>query len=195
MVIRCLMLLTRYHLILQLPMFLVNAIFLSQRKSYAAYSFSHGLERVKKLPNKYILDRWKKTLKRKHSSIKCSHDPSRLEPVKKRYDDMCKQFYDIAEVTAASEELIETVHRILDSVWVMLVEPKASSMDNVDNQNSNEVDENANDLEIHNPQQVSRKGRRRKKRFQSTVEKFVKQGRKKYKKNVKERSQASSVLD
>ncbi|RYQ87746.1 hypothetical protein Ahy_B09g095282 [Arachis hypogaea] len=154
-----------------------------------------GLERVKKLPNKYILDRWKKTLKRKHSSIKCSHDPSRLEPVKKRYDDMCKQFYDIAEVTAASEELIETVHRILDSVWVMLVEPKASSMDNVDNQNSNEVDENANDLEIHNPQQVSRKGRRRKKRFQSTVEKFVKQGRKKYKKNVKERSQASSVLD
>ncbi|KAL4349389.1 hypothetical protein AHAS_Ahas10G0037100 [Arachis hypogaea] len=39
-----------------------------------------GLKRVKKLPNKYILDRWKKTLKHKHSSIKCSHDSSRLEP-------------------------------------------------------------------------------------------------------------------
>ncbi|RYQ88817.1 hypothetical protein Ahy_B09g095790 isoform C [Arachis hypogaea] len=154
-----------------------------------------GLERVKKLPNKYILDRWKKTLKRKHSSIKCSHDPSRLEPVKKRYDEMCKQFYDIAKVAAASEELTETVHRILDSIWVMLVEPKASSMDNVDNQNLNEVDENANDLEIHNPQQVSRKGRRRKKRLQSTVEKIVKQGRKKHTKNVKERSHASSVFD
>ncbi|QHN80466.1 Protein FAR-RED ELONGATED HYPOCOTYL [Arachis hypogaea] len=124
-----------------------------------------GLERVKKLPNKYFLDRWKKTLKRKHSSIKCSHDPSRLEPIKKRYDEMCKQFYNIAEVVAASEELTETVHRILDSVWVILVEPKASSMDNVDNQNLNEVDENANNLEIHNPQQVSRKGGKRKKKL------------------------------
>ncbi|KAL4321301.1 uncharacterized protein DS421_14g461440 [Arachis hypogaea] len=111
-----------------------------------------GLERVKKLPNKYILDQWKKTLKRKHSSIKCSHDLSRLEPIKKHYDEMCKQFHNIAEVAAASEELTETVHLILDSIWVMLVEPKASSIDNVDNQNSNEVDENANDLEIHNPQ-------------------------------------------
>ncbi|XP_016177879.1 uncharacterized protein LOC107620192 [Arachis ipaensis] len=101
----------------------------------------------KKLPNKCILDRWKKTLKRKHSSIKCSHDSSHLEPIKKRYDEMCKQFYNIAEVVVASEELTETVHRILDSVWVMLVKPKASSMDNVNNQNSNEVDKNANDLD------------------------------------------------
>ncbi|XP_016172551.1 protein FAR1-RELATED SEQUENCE 2-like [Arachis ipaensis] len=133
-----------------------------------------GLERVKKLLNKYIFYRWKKTLKRKHSSIKCSHDPSRLEPVKKHYDEMCKKFYNIAKVAAVFEELTEIVHRILDSVWVMLVEPNASSMDNVDHQNSNEVDKNVNDLEIHNPQQISQKARRRKKRLQSTIEKFFK---------------------
>ncbi|RYQ92293.1 hypothetical protein Ahy_B09g098482 [Arachis hypogaea] len=88
-----------------------------QRESYAVILFqSFGLERVKKFLNKYILDRWKKTLKRKHNSIKCSHDPCRLEPVKKCYDEICKQFYNIAEVAVASEELTETVHRIIDSV-------------------------------------------------------------------------------
>ncbi|KAL4288204.1 hypothetical protein AHAS_Ahas19G0262800 [Arachis hypogaea] len=98
-------------------MFLANAIFFSQRESYAVILFqSFGLERVKKFLNKYILDRWKKTLKRKHNSIKCSHDPCRLEPVKKCYDEICKQFYNIAEVAVASEELTETVHRIIDSV-------------------------------------------------------------------------------
>ncbi|XP_016168908.1 protein FAR-RED IMPAIRED RESPONSE 1-like [Arachis ipaensis] len=64
--------------------------------------FVLGLERVKKLPNKYIHDRWKKTLKCKHNSIKCSYD--HLEPAKKQYYDMCKQFYNIAEVAATSKE-------------------------------------------------------------------------------------------
>ncbi|RYR04628.1 hypothetical protein Ahy_B06g084404 [Arachis hypogaea] len=44
--------------------------------------FGLGLERVKKL------------------SEKSSHDPSHLEPVKKRYDEMCNQLYNIAEITA-----------------------------------------------------------------------------------------------
>ncbi|RYR21621.1 hypothetical protein Ahy_B03g066928 isoform A [Arachis hypogaea] len=43
-----------------------------------------GLERVKKLLNKYILDRWKKTLKRKHSNIKCSHDQSKSFRARKK---------------------------------------------------------------------------------------------------------------
>ncbi|MED6169614.1 hypothetical protein PIB30_022832, partial [Stylosanthes scabra] len=145
------------------------------------YSFRVlGLERVKKMPDKYILDRWKKTLKRKHTKIKCSHDSSRLEPTKRRYD-LCKQFYNIAKVVAASE----TLHRVLDSVWTMLSEPNVSksntndTTNHADDQNSNVVDENENILEIYNPSHVSRKGRKRKKILQSAVDKIVEHGRKK----------------
>ncbi|RYQ83614.1 hypothetical protein Ahy_B10g102371 [Arachis hypogaea] len=52
-----------------------------QRESYFATLSVLGLETMKKLPNKYILDGWKKILKCMYSSIKCSHDPSHLDPV------------------------------------------------------------------------------------------------------------------
>ncbi|RYR10108.1 hypothetical protein Ahy_B05g078579 [Arachis hypogaea] len=78
-----------------------------------------GLERVKKFPDKYILDQWKKTLKRKHNSIESSHDLSHLELIKKQYNEMCKKFYNIAKVVAAFEELTETVRRVLGLGYVV----------------------------------------------------------------------------
>ncbi|RYR61239.1 hypothetical protein Ahy_A04g018379 [Arachis hypogaea] len=100
-------------------MFLANAIFFSQSSKGILCHHTLLVFGLKKLSNKYILDRWKKAL----STSICSHDPNRLEPVKKCYDGMCKQFYNLVEVVTAFEELTKTVHRILDSVWIMLVEP------------------------------------------------------------------------
>ncbi|RYR10086.1 hypothetical protein Ahy_B05g078554 [Arachis hypogaea] len=58
-------------------------------------------------------------------------------------------------VTYMVIEEIENGDKMFDVTYK--VEPKASSMDNVDNQNSKEVDENANDLEINNPNKYHEK--------------------------------------
>ncbi|RYR04297.1 hypothetical protein Ahy_B06g083972 [Arachis hypogaea] len=95
--------------------------------------FVLGIEKVKKLLDKYILNRWKKTLKRKHSSIKSSHDPSGLEP--------------LLHLRSSLKPCVVYLTRF----GFCCLEPKASKIDNVDNQHSNEVNKNTNCLEIHNP--------------------------------------------
>ncbi|KAI4357526.1 hypothetical protein L6164_001469 [Bauhinia variegata] len=63
-----------------------------------------SLERVKEIPCKYILDRWRKTLKRRHTSIKSSYSVKQLKPQTERLDLLCKQFDDVAQVAAEFEE-------------------------------------------------------------------------------------------
>ncbi|XP_027343067.1 protein FAR-RED ELONGATED HYPOCOTYL 3-like [Abrus precatorius] len=70
-----------------------------------------GIKRVKQVPSKYILSRWSKNIKRRHSYIKVSYDKVELKPMNERYDNLSKHFYNVAEMVANSEEesLGETV--------------------------------------------------------------------------------------
>ena len=52
---------------------------------------------MKELPCKYILGRWSKRVKRKHSYIKSSYDVAKLRPRMERFDKLCKHFYEVAE--------------------------------------------------------------------------------------------------
>ncbi|XP_027938550.1 protein FAR1-RELATED SEQUENCE 6-like [Vigna unguiculata] len=60
-------------------------------------------ERVKEVPCKYILDRWKKNILRKHVCIKTSYGVVHFEPQVQRFDLLCKQFNSIAAAAAEFE--------------------------------------------------------------------------------------------
>ncbi|KAK7262593.1 hypothetical protein RJT34_30168 [Clitoria ternatea] len=62
-------------------------------------------ERVKQVPSKYILPRWSKNIKWRHSYTKSSYDPIQLKPQVQRFDTLCKDFYDVAEVAAEFEDV------------------------------------------------------------------------------------------
>ncbi|KAK2440618.1 protein FAR-RED IMPAIRED RESPONSE [Trifolium repens] len=70
-------------------------------------------ERIKNVPEKYVLTRWNKNIKRKHSFIKSSYDGAELEPQMVRFEKLCKHFYDIAEVAAKSEDGTKALHETL----------------------------------------------------------------------------------
>lgn len=70
-------------------------------------------ERVKNVPEKYVLTRWKKNIKRKHSYIKSSYCARELKPQMDRFDKLCKHFYEIAEVAAESEDATKALHETL----------------------------------------------------------------------------------
>ncbi|XP_061348897.1 protein FAR1-RELATED SEQUENCE 6-like [Gastrolobium bilobum] len=61
-------------------------------------------ERVKDIPCKYILDRWRKDLKRRHTYAKTSYAAKQLQPQMQRFDLLCKQFDSVAEVASEFEE-------------------------------------------------------------------------------------------
>jgi len=69
--------------------------------------------KIKEVPSKYVLQRWRKDLERRHTSIACSYDGSYDEsvnaPIAQRFDVLCKSFYDVAEKAATSDALFESV--------------------------------------------------------------------------------------
>ncbi|RDY12692.1 Protein ENHANCED DISEASE RESISTANCE 2-like protein, partial [Mucuna pruriens] len=80
-------------------------------------------ERVKQVPLKYILPRWSKNKKRRHSYTKSSYDVTQLKPQMQRYDNLCKDFYEIAEVAAEFEDvthfLQNSLHDLKRKVHIM----------------------------------------------------------------------------
>ncbi|XP_073225710.1 protein FAR1-RELATED SEQUENCE 6-like [Cicer arietinum] len=70
-------------------------------------------ERVKTVSKNYIITRWKKNIKRKHSYIKSSYGVKELKPQMDRFDKLCKHFYEVAEVAAKSEDATKALHEIL----------------------------------------------------------------------------------
>lgn len=70
-------------------------------------------ERVKEIPCKYILDRWKRNLKRRHVYVRTSYTVKQLKPQMERFDFLCKQFETIAEYAAEFEETSDFVNNTL----------------------------------------------------------------------------------
>ncbi|KAH9726548.1 protein FAR1-RELATED SEQUENCE [Citrus sinensis] len=60
--------------------------------------------RVQLLPEKYILRRWRKDVRRFYSKVKVSYDARSSSIEHQRYREECTAFYDVAEVASKNEE-------------------------------------------------------------------------------------------
>jgi hypothetical protein len=72
------------------------------------------------VPPKYILQRWRKDFKRKHTFIKCSYDNQLDTPVMKRYDNLCKHFSEVAENGSGSDTLYNLVIHGLNELKIKI---------------------------------------------------------------------------
>ncbi|RYR08691.1 hypothetical protein Ahy_B05g076505 [Arachis hypogaea] len=77
-----------------------------------------SFERVTEVSPRYILERWSKKVKRRHTHIKSSHDEPLLEPKSKRFDELVFRLQNICKFASESEELTAILHRAYDSVMV-----------------------------------------------------------------------------
>ncbi|RYR26942.1 hypothetical protein Ahy_B02g061261 [Arachis hypogaea] len=91
------------------------------------YLSALSFERVDKVTPKYILKRWSKNIKRRHTHIKSSQDGSLLEPRSKRFDDLVFRSHNICEFVSDSEELTEILHRAFDNVMAKMQEYQTKS--------------------------------------------------------------------
>jgi len=133
-------------------------------------------ERVKNVPEKYVLTRWKKNIKRKHTYIKTSYCVTQLKPQMERFDKLCKHFYKVAEVAAEFEDTSKDLHEILHR-FASDLPTKNATTGNVEGSFDGDSNPN-NGTEIHSPLRVKRKGRPPSKRKMSAIEKVVKKSSK-----------------
>ncbi|KAI9199957.1 hypothetical protein LWI28_000842 [Acer negundo] len=55
------------------------------------------------VPNKYILKRWRKDVKRCHSKVKISYDNWDVKPEGQHFDKMCNSFYEVEDLATNNE--------------------------------------------------------------------------------------------
>jgi zinc finger SWIM domain-containing protein 3 len=70
-------------------------------------------EMIEKVSEKYVLSRWKKNIKRKHSYIKSCYSAVEMKPQIERFNKLCKHFYNVAGVAAESEVATKALHETL----------------------------------------------------------------------------------
>jgi len=137
----------------------------------------YGQEGIKSVSDKYVLKRWSKLMRRRHTYIRVACNTKKEEANLKRYDALCKRFYEIEEVACESDNKTKCLFKKLDSI---AYDHGLSYFDNP-KKGVEFVTENHCPLEtvstnksVHNPISVKRKRRPRSTRLKSIVKKVCK---------------------
>jgi len=72
-------------------------------------------EKVAEVLMKYVLTKWSKNLRRKHTYIRDSYGTNGNDPQIDRYDRLWKKFYDIDELASGSTNAIDLLHKHVDA--------------------------------------------------------------------------------
>uniref|UniRef100_J3LBW7 Protein FAR1-RELATED SEQUENCE n=1 Tax=Oryza brachyantha TaxID=4533 RepID=J3LBW7_ORYBR len=78
------------------------------------------LVEIEKVSSKYVIQRWRKDFKHKHTFIKCSYDDQLDTPIVRRFDTLCKRFNEVAENGSVSDALYNIVMDGLNELQIKI---------------------------------------------------------------------------
>ncbi|RYR10898.1 hypothetical protein Ahy_B05g079375 [Arachis hypogaea] len=140
-----------------------------------------SFEQVSQVSPRYILERWSKKVKRRHTHIKSSHNEPLMEPRSKRFDQLVFRSQNICEFASESEELTAILHRAYDNVMAEMESLKAKRKGT---SSLSHEDANLESVyELQSPPRI-RTRRRSKNRLGSKLEKQIANATKKKKTKV-----------
>ncbi|RYQ89150.1 hypothetical protein Ahy_B09g095953 isoform A [Arachis hypogaea] len=82
--------------------------------------------KVYKVPSCYVLPRWSKNIKRKHTYIKSSHDVNRSDVSHDAFKGLCAHFYNIAQEFVNDDDETALLHAALEETRAKLSEHRAN---------------------------------------------------------------------
>ncbi|RYQ86049.1 hypothetical protein Ahy_B10g105710 [Arachis hypogaea] len=147
------------------------------RHSLSVLSF----ERVDNVAPKYILERWSKNIKRRHTHIKSSQDEPVLDLRNKRFDELVFRSHNISEFASGSEEFTGILHRAFDKVMAEMEEYQEKKKGKSLLTHEEATLSNMNDLQ--SPPRIKTRGRP-KNRLGSNLKKKISNAMKKKKKTA-----------
>ncbi|KAL4287985.1 hypothetical protein AHAS_Ahas19G0240900 [Arachis hypogaea] len=143
--------------------------------------------KVYKVPSCYILPRWSKKIKRKHTYVKSSHDVSRSDESHVAFRGLCAHFYNVAQEFLDDDEETALLHVALEETRAKLATHRAKKRsENVAETQTNIGSQSSNDVgvdDIQGPSKVTTKGRPKSKRLSYALEKSIKNSRRRKQKN------------
>ncbi|MED6175849.1 hypothetical protein PIB30_082171 [Stylosanthes scabra] len=135
-----------------------------------------GRERVENVDSRYVLERWSKKVKRKHTNIMSSYDEPVLDERTQRYDDALSCCFDACQEGSVSKELTTILHCGLDKIFKDFQEYKENEKDKANEKGKTIIsheDCSISDInELQSPEHVRSRGRPRK-RLGSNLEKRI----------------------
>ncbi|XP_015932796.1 protein FAR1-RELATED SEQUENCE 6-like [Arachis duranensis] len=110
--------------------------------------------KVNEVPSSYVLPRWSKNIKRKHTYIKSSHDVRCSNESHNIFRGLCAHFYNVAQEFVDCDDEADMLHNVLEDARAKLVDYCGRMRNNTDNP----VESAANqDLEA-SAQQIAKQG-------------------------------------
>ncbi|KAG5547270.1 hypothetical protein RHGRI_013070 [Rhododendron griersonianum] len=147
--------------------------------------------RVQRVPEKYVLRRWRKNLKRVHTKIRINYDNSSSTIEARRHDNMCNLSNEVADLAEDCQEKYDKVMGRLRELKRELIESSVVCGSNMVSDTPNDsfslgdvVLPSKESRNIVDPEALLRKGRPPTKRKQSGVEKVSKKKREQKKKTL-----------
>ncbi|RYR53180.1 hypothetical protein Ahy_A06g028175 [Arachis hypogaea] len=140
-----------------------------------------SFEQVSQVSPRYILERWSKKVKRRHTHIKGSHDEPLMEARSKRFDQLVFRSQNICEFASESEELTTILHRAYDNTMAEMeaLKAKRKGTSSLSHEDANLESVN----ELQSPPRIRTRGRPKNK-LGSKLEKQIENATKKKKTKV-----------
>ncbi|XP_071709136.1 protein FAR-RED IMPAIRED RESPONSE 1-like [Rutidosis leptorrhynchoides] len=133
------------------------------------------------VPTRYILKRWRKDVKRKHTKVKVSYSDWEGSEVGSRYDKMCSAFSEVADLASEFEEKCSLVLNRVNELKKEVLDRKSNDGSFVSTQKASPSKKDK--VTIRDPVPVRGKGRPPNSRLKSKSEKVITKMQKKNKKS------------
>ncbi|RYQ98875.1 protein FAR1-RELATED SEQUENCE 5-like [Arachis ipaensis] len=95
---------------------------------YVPYDVHFDRSSQEKVPICYVLPRWSKKIKRKHTYVKSSHDVSRSDESHVAFRGLCTHFYNVAQETVGDDNEIALLHAAMEETRAKLAVHRAKKM-------------------------------------------------------------------
>ncbi|XP_016165223.1 protein FAR1-RELATED SEQUENCE 5-like [Arachis ipaensis] len=86
--------------------------------------------KVNEVPSCYVLPRWSKNIKRKHTYIKSSHDVRRSDESHNIFRGLCAHFYNVAQEFVDCDDEADMLHNVLEDARAKLVDYRGRMQNN-----------------------------------------------------------------
>ncbi|QHO43196.1 Protein FAR1-RELATED SEQUENCE [Arachis hypogaea] len=142
--------------------------------------------KVYKVPSCYVLPRWSKKMKRKHTYVKNSHDVSWSDESHVASRGLCSHFYNVAQELVGDDDETALLHVALEKTRAKLAAHRAKRYESVSETQTNIGSQSSNDIgvdDIQGPSKVTIKGRPKSKRLGAALEKSFKNSTRRKQKN------------
>ncbi|XP_025628671.1 protein FAR1-RELATED SEQUENCE 6-like [Arachis hypogaea] len=138
-------------------------------------------------PPRYVLPRWSKKIKRKHTYVKIIHDVSRLDESHVAFRELCAYFYNISQEFVSDDDETALLHAALEETRAKLAahsaKKRSESVSETHNSNGSQSSNVVGVVDIQGPSKVTTKGRPKSKRLGAALEKSFKNSARRENKN------------